>query len=176
MVLLYSPSTPVSGKRPKLLNDLDIDSGGTIFVSDTSAKWELRNAPLLILESNSDGSTPIGRKELSIFSWWFALANGRAAHNAASLGVKTSTTPYLNTDPTYRQVTSTKDPAEVVHSFNDAEKTLLLLPLSDHFNLTSCSLCELDNTSTPVWFDSRPSHASAQESQMVNQAVCTVCF
>ncbi len=52
---LYSSSTPVNGKRPKLLNDLDIASDGTIYMSDSSTKWERRNVFLLVLESNPDG-------------------------------------------------------------------------------------------------------------------------
>ena len=40
---LYSSSKEVSGKRPMLLNDLDIASHGSIYISDSSTTWDHRH-------------------------------------------------------------------------------------------------------------------------------------
>ncbi len=52
---LYTSDTKINGKVPKLLNDLDVASDGTIYMSDSSSKWERRNNRLLVLEAAPDG-------------------------------------------------------------------------------------------------------------------------
>ncbi len=52
---LYTSDTKINGKAPKLLNDLDVASDGTIYMSDSSTKWERRNNRLLVMEAAPDG-------------------------------------------------------------------------------------------------------------------------
>ena len=52
---LYSSSEEVAGKRPMFLNDLDIASDGSIYISDSSTKWDRRHNRLGIYENRPDG-------------------------------------------------------------------------------------------------------------------------
>ncbi|XP_041354583.1 adipocyte plasma membrane-associated protein-like [Gigantopelta aegis] len=52
---LYSSSEPINGKIPKFLNDLDIAKDGTIYVTDSSTKWDRRHNRYVLLEAESSG-------------------------------------------------------------------------------------------------------------------------
>ena len=52
---LWPSTAPINGKHPKLLNDLDIASDGTIYMTDSSTKWDRRNNRYCILEAESSG-------------------------------------------------------------------------------------------------------------------------
>lgn len=52
---LISSVQEINGKRPRFLNDLDIASDGTIYLSDSSTKWDRRHNRLAIMESRPDG-------------------------------------------------------------------------------------------------------------------------
>ena len=52
---MFTSDTKINGKEPKLLNDLDIASDGTIYMSDSSTKWDRRNNRLLVFEAAPDG-------------------------------------------------------------------------------------------------------------------------
>ena len=45
----------IDGEKPKLLNDLDIDSNGIIYLTDTSAKWQRSQFFYCFLEGSGDG-------------------------------------------------------------------------------------------------------------------------
>lgn len=63
---LWPSSAPVNGKTMKLLNDLDIASDGTIYMSDSSTKWDRRHNRYCIMEADNSG-------RYCIVSWNFSL-------------------------------------------------------------------------------------------------------
>ena len=63
---LWPSSAPVNGKTMKLLNDLDIASDGTIYMSDSSTKWDRRHNRYCIMEADNSG-------RYCILSWKFSL-------------------------------------------------------------------------------------------------------
>lgn len=52
---LWPSSAPINGKTMKLLNDLDIASDGTIYMSDSSTKWDRRHNRYCIMEAEDSG-------------------------------------------------------------------------------------------------------------------------
>ncbi|KAI8784577.1 adipocyte plasma membrane-associated protein [Biomphalaria glabrata] len=76
---LYSSSTPVNGKTPKFLNDLDIDDDGKIYFTDTSTKWTRNNFPMVFLEGIPDGRLlmydPVTKETIQLFEG-LLFANG----------------------------------------------------------------------------------------------------
>lgn len=52
---LYSAEIPVNGKRPRFLNDLTIAEDGTIYMTDSSTKWDRRHNRHQIMEGEVSG-------------------------------------------------------------------------------------------------------------------------
>jgi len=52
---LYGSTEPINGKLPRFLNDLDIAEDGTIYISDSSTKWDRRNNRMAVYENRPDG-------------------------------------------------------------------------------------------------------------------------
>uniref|UniRef100_A0A2C9KBM4 Strictosidine synthase conserved region domain-containing protein n=1 Tax=Biomphalaria glabrata TaxID=6526 RepID=A0A2C9KBM4_BIOGL len=52
---LYSSTVQVGGRTPKYLNDIVIKSDGTIFISDSSDKYDAANDMYIILEGRPSG-------------------------------------------------------------------------------------------------------------------------
>lgn len=56
---LYSAEIPVNGKRPRLLNDLTIAEDGTIYMTDSSTKWDRRHNRHQIMEGEVSGRSAL---------------------------------------------------------------------------------------------------------------------
>ncbi|XP_052767700.1 adipocyte plasma membrane-associated protein-like [Mya arenaria] len=53
--VLWPSTAPINGRQPKFFNDLDIDSDGTIYLSESSTKWDRRHNRYCILEAETSG-------------------------------------------------------------------------------------------------------------------------
>ncbi|XP_045172288.2 adipocyte plasma membrane-associated protein-like isoform X2 [Mercenaria mercenaria] len=53
--VLWPSSEPINGRRPNFMNDLDIGPDGTIYVSDSSTKWDRRHNRYCFFEGESSG-------------------------------------------------------------------------------------------------------------------------
>jgi sugar lactone lactonase YvrE len=52
---VYSSDTPVDGLKPRFINDIDVVDETTIFVTDSSTKWDRRRFLHAFLEHKADG-------------------------------------------------------------------------------------------------------------------------
>jgi sugar lactone lactonase YvrE len=50
-----SSDTEIDGKKPKLLNDLDVSEDGIIYFTDSSTKWSRREFPYATMEGDNSG-------------------------------------------------------------------------------------------------------------------------
>lgn len=62
---LYSAETPVNGKKPRFLNDLTIAEDGTIYMTDSSVKWDRRHNRHQIMEGEVSGRSALTNHQLT---------------------------------------------------------------------------------------------------------------
>ena len=52
---MYSSENPVNGKKPRFLNDLTVAEDGTVYMTDSSVKWDRRHNRHQIMEGEVSG-------------------------------------------------------------------------------------------------------------------------
>lgn len=92
---LWPSSAPINGKKMRLLNDLDIASDGTIYMSDSSTKWDRKQHRYCIFEGEDTGRLisydPVTNTTRELFSG-IPFANGVQLSKDQSYLLLTSTT------------------------------------------------------------------------------------
>ncbi len=63
----------IGGKEPKFLNDLDIASDGTIYLTDSSYTWDRRHNRLLIMENKPDGRYVLNKQNVKLCDMAFTV-------------------------------------------------------------------------------------------------------